>query len=114
MAWPEESGRKVGSTWYLQWQSDAEASFRARKKDGFLWNILFTVKSVVYGYVVFNVLRFLKRKVPRLLGYGPLRRDPNIQKFRRVVMSSPMLQLSLKAFVNFLKIVFLSSLYCVG
>ncbi|CAM8925447.1 unnamed protein product [Rhodiola kirilowii] len=84
MAWPEELGRKVGSTWYLQWQSDAEASFRSRKKKGLLWNFLFIVKSMVYGYVVFHVLRSLRRKVPRLLGYGPLRRDPNIRKFRRV------------------------------
>uniref|UniRef100_A0A7N0VGV2 AAA+ ATPase domain-containing protein n=1 Tax=Kalanchoe fedtschenkoi TaxID=63787 RepID=A0A7N0VGV2_KALFE len=84
MAWPEEIGRKVGSTWYLQWQSDAEASFRSRQKEGFLWHVLFIAKSIVYGYVLFHVLRFLKRKVPRLLGYGPLRRDPNFRKLRRV------------------------------
>ncbi|KAF3606914.1 hypothetical protein DY000_02051504 [Brassica cretica] len=51
MAWPEEIEQSVGTTWYLQWQSEAEMNFR---------------------------------KIPRVLGYGPFRRDPNVRKFWRV------------------------------
>ncbi|OVA16817.1 Peptidase M41 [Macleaya cordata] len=84
MAWPEEAGQAVGSTWYLQWQSEAEMSFKSRKRDDIRWFLWFFIRSAIYGYVLFNVLRFMKRKVPRLLGFGPLRRDPNLRKLRRV------------------------------
>lgn len=84
MAWPEEVGQTVGSTWYLKWQSEAEMNFKSRKTDGIRWFFWFFIRSIAYGYVLFHVLRFMKRKVPRLLGYGPFRRNPNMRKLRRV------------------------------
>ncbi|KAI3991255.1 hypothetical protein MKX01_022476 [Papaver californicum] len=84
MAWPEEAFQTVGSTWYLEWQSTADISFRTRKKDGIRWYLLFYIKSAVYAFVLFNVLRLVKKKAPRLLGFGPIRRDPNKEKLRRV------------------------------
>ncbi|XP_047319019.1 probable inactive ATP-dependent zinc metalloprotease FTSHI 5, chloroplastic [Impatiens glandulifera] len=85
MAWPEYINQTVGSTWYLKWQSEAEMSFRSRKTDDFKWFIWFVVRSAIYGYIVLNVIRFMRRKIPRLLGYGPLRsKDPNFKKLDRV------------------------------
>ncbi|XP_073117232.1 probable inactive ATP-dependent zinc metalloprotease FTSHI 5, chloroplastic isoform X2 [Elaeis guineensis] len=84
MAWPEEVYQAVGTTWYLKWQSEAEMNHNARKKDSFRWYLGFLMRSTIFGFVLFNVLVFLKRKIPRLLGYGPLRRDPNLRKLRRV------------------------------
>ncbi|KAI3453265.1 hypothetical protein Pfo_009928 [Paulownia fortunei] len=84
MAWPEYSDVSVGSTWYLKWQSEAETNFKSRKADEFQWYFWFLVRTAIYGYVLFHVFRFMKRKVPRVLGFGPLRRDPNLRKLRRV------------------------------
>ncbi|XP_030511571.1 probable inactive ATP-dependent zinc metalloprotease FTSHI 5, chloroplastic [Rhodamnia argentea] len=84
MAWPEEIDQTVGSTWYLKWQSEAEMNFKSRKTDDLQWFLWFLIRSAAYGYILYNVFRFLKRKAPRLLGYGPLRRNPNVRKFRRV------------------------------
>ncbi|XP_012839642.1 PREDICTED: uncharacterized protein LOC105960020 [Erythranthe guttata] len=84
MAWPEYSDVSVGSTWYLKWQSEAETNFIKRKRDGFQWYFWFGVRTGIYGYVLYHVFRFMKRKVPRALGFGPLRRDPNFRKLRRV------------------------------
>ncbi|XP_052203783.1 probable inactive ATP-dependent zinc metalloprotease FTSHI 5, chloroplastic isoform X2 [Diospyros lotus] len=84
MAWPEFTDQTVASTWYLKWQSEAEMRFKSRKKDNFRWFLWFFIRSVIYGYLLFNLFRFMKRKVPRLLGYGPIRRYPNLRKLRRV------------------------------
>ncbi|KAK1292649.1 hypothetical protein QJS10_CPB17g01142 [Acorus calamus] len=84
MAWPEELDQFVGSTWYLQWQSEAEINFKARKSDKIQWYFWFIIRSVIYGYVFFNVFRFMKRKLPRLLGFGPFRRNPNLKKLLRL------------------------------
>ncbi|KAK6915313.1 ATPase, AAA-type, core [Dillenia turbinata] len=84
MAWPEEVDQSVGSTWYLKWQSEAEMSFKSRKTDDIQWYIKFLIRSIIYGSVLFYMFHFLKRKVPRFFGYGPLRRDPNWRKLKRV------------------------------
>ncbi|KAK9136718.1 hypothetical protein Sjap_007312 [Stephania japonica] len=84
MAWPEEADQTVGVTWYLKWQSEAEMNFKSRQTDDFQWFLWFSIRSMLYGYLLFNIFRFMKRKVPSLLGYGPLRRDPNLRKLRRV------------------------------
>ncbi|GLT78028.1 hypothetical protein SLA2020_495780 [Shorea laevis] len=84
MAWPEEINQTVGSTWYLKWQSEAEMNFKSRKTDDTKWFLWFFVRTIIYGFVLFHVIQFMKRKIPRLLGYGPLRRDPNLWKLRRV------------------------------
>lgn len=84
MAWPEETYQAVDSNWYLKWQSEAELSYKARKKNAFTWFWWFFIQCSIYGFVLFNAMRYLKRNVPRLLGYGPLRRDPNIRKFQRL------------------------------
>ncbi|KAK2972761.1 hypothetical protein RJ640_019409 [Escallonia rubra] len=84
MAWPEYIDQSVGSTWYLKWQSEAEMRFRSRNTDQFRWYFWFFIRTIIYGYVLFNVFLFLKRKIPRVLGFGPIRRDPNFRKLRRV------------------------------
>ncbi|XP_027096823.1 probable inactive ATP-dependent zinc metalloprotease FTSHI 5, chloroplastic isoform X1 [Coffea arabica] len=84
MAWPEYVDQSVGSTWYLKWQSEAEMNFRSRKTDGLQWYLWFLLRSVIYGFVLLHVFRFMRRKIPGLLGYGPLRRDPNLRKLQRV------------------------------
>lgn len=86
MAWPEEIDQTVGSTWYLKWQSEAEISFKSRKTDDTQWFLWFFIRTIIYGFVLFHVIRFMKRKIPSLLGYGPLRRDPNLWKLQRVVV----------------------------
>lgn len=85
MAWPEEVSQAVESTWFLKWQSEAELNYRARKRDNFNWHLWFIIRCSVFGFILFNVIKFLKRKLPSLLGYGPLRRDPNLRKLRRLV-----------------------------
>lgn len=84
MAWPEEIDDTVSSGWYLKWQSEMDTSFKSRNKDGTLWYLWFLIRSALYGYVLYHVFRFLKKKVPRLLGFGPYRRDPNLRKLRRL------------------------------
>lgn len=87
MAWPEEVDQFVGSTWYLKWQSEAEINFKSHKTNSLWWYIGFLFRSLLFGFVVFHVLRFM-RKIPRALGYGPFRKDPNLRKLRRVVSST--------------------------
>lgn len=84
MAWPEEIYQAVDSTWYLKWQSEAERSYIARKQDGIMWYFWFLIRSFIYGYILYHVFQFMKKRVPSLLGYGPIRRDPNLMKLRRV------------------------------
>ncbi|XP_050142890.1 probable inactive ATP-dependent zinc metalloprotease FTSHI 5, chloroplastic [Malus sylvestris] len=84
MAWPEEIDQAVDSTWYLKWQSEAEMNHKSRRTDDIQWYFWFLVRSAIYGYVLFHLFRFMKRKIPRFLGYGPLRRDPNMRKLQRV------------------------------
>lgn len=86
MAWPEEVYQTVDSTWYLKWQSESERRFKSRKKDDMQWLLWFIIRSIIYGYVLFHAILFMKRKIPGLLGYGPLRsRNPDLWKLRRVV-----------------------------
>ncbi|XP_062002675.1 probable inactive ATP-dependent zinc metalloprotease FTSHI 5, chloroplastic [Rosa rugosa] len=84
MAWPEEIDQAVDSTWYLKWQSEAETNYKSRKTDDIQWYIWFLIRTVAYGYIVFHVFGFLKREVPTVLGYGPIRTDPNWDKLKRV------------------------------
>lgn len=52
------------------------------------------IRTYIYGYVLFHVLRFLKKKIPTIPGvylylwmfFGPLRRSPNYRKLRRLVL----------------------------
>lgn len=85
MAWPEEAYQTVGATWYLEWQSKAELNHRSRKTGSIRWYFWFLMRSAIFGFLLFHVFRFSKKNIPRFLGYGPLRRDPNLRKFRRVV-----------------------------
>lgn len=87
MAWPEETGQSVASTWYLKWQSEVEIRFKSRETDEIDWYFfLFIVRTAIYGYILFHVFCFMKRKAPKLLGFGPLRRNPNLRKLQRVVL----------------------------
>ncbi|CAA0833428.1 FtsH extracellular protease family [Striga hermonthica] len=87
MAWPEYSHVSIGPSWYLNWQYEAETSFTSRKKDVFLWHLWFLVKTAIYGYVMYHVFRFMRRKVPRVLGAlgsGNSRRDSILRMLWRV------------------------------
>ncbi|XP_043689057.1 probable inactive ATP-dependent zinc metalloprotease FTSHI 5, chloroplastic [Telopea speciosissima] len=84
MGWPEEITQTVDSTWYLKWQSQAEINFKSRKTDDIQWFLWFFIGSIIYGYVLFTIICFIKRKIPRLLGFGPFRKNPNMRKLRRV------------------------------
>lgn len=70
----------------MDWLTVADMNFRSRNSLNFIWYLGFAVKTVIYGYVLLHIFRFLKRKIPRLLGFGPLRRDPNMRKLRRLVI----------------------------
>lgn len=70
----------------MDWLTVADMNFRSRNSLDFVWYLGFTVRTVIYGYVLLHVFRFMKRKIPRLLGFGPLRRDPNMRKLRRLVI----------------------------
>ncbi|KAL8520650.1 hypothetical protein ACS0TY_011260 [Phlomoides rotata] len=84
MAYPEYSDTSIGSNWYLKWQSEAGTNFRTRNTEEFKWYFGFLVRAAIYGYILFHVFMYMKRKVPRALGFGPLRKDPNFRKLRRV------------------------------
>ncbi|WVY97846.1 hypothetical protein V8G54_029997 [Vigna mungo] len=88
MAWPEEIYQTVDTTWYLKWQSEAESNFKSRQStdedEETSWSFWFFVRASIYGFVLFHVVKFMRRKLPRLLGFGPFRRDPNRRKLRRV------------------------------
>lgn len=90
MAWPKYLDQNVGTTWYLKWQSEAERNFNSRLPDqgtiSFGWFLWFLIRTAIYVYTVYHVLHFMKRKLSGPLGYGPMRRDPNLQKLRRVVI----------------------------
>lgn len=70
----------------MDWLTVADMNFRSRNSLDFIWYLGFAVRTVIYGYVLLHIFRFMKRKIPRLLGYGPLRRDPNMRKLRRLVI----------------------------
>lgn len=86
MAWPEY-GEVTSSSWYLKWQSQVVMDLRLEDINGWQWYLLSLVRAVLYVYVLYHVFRYMKR-IPRLLGYGPIRRDPNLRKLRRVVFIS--------------------------
>ncbi|KAL4035333.1 hypothetical protein IC575_004017 [Cucumis melo] len=84
MAWPEEIDQTVDSTWYLKYQSEAELGLRSRKSDDFTWFLWFMIRSAIYGYIWFHIFSFMRKKIPRILGYGPVRRNPNVRMLGRV------------------------------
>lgn len=79
-------GGEVDSMWYMQWQLSAETNFKSRHTDGDVWwFVLLFLRAAIPGFVLFHVFKFMRRKIPRLLGYGPVRKNPNRRKFWRVV-----------------------------
>ncbi|CAH9137379.1 unnamed protein product [Cuscuta epithymum] len=84
MAWPEYSDQNASSSWYLKWQAEAEMNFRSRKQDGLMWYMRILIRTVIYGYVLYHIVSFMRREISRVLGFGPIRRDPNFKKLRRV------------------------------
>ncbi|PPD87852.1 hypothetical protein GOBAR_DD15213 [Gossypium barbadense] len=74
MAWPEEIGQTVASTWYLKWQSEAEMNFKSRKTDDFKCVFMsansYDAVSVEKGYFNYR-LRRIKRK--KKAGIDPIR-----------------------------------------
>lgn len=89
MAYPEYSDMSIGSNWYLKWQSEAGTNFRTRNTEEFKWYFWFLVRAAIYGYILFHIFQYMKKKVPRVLGFGPLRKDPNFRKLRKVVNFCP-------------------------
>lgn len=90
MAWPERAEDSASSSWYLKCQAITEMRFNKRKTDGFWWYIWFLIRAVIFGYALHYVVWFMTRKIPRILGFGHLRRDPNFKKLRRVVQLHPL------------------------
>ncbi|XP_021772711.1 probable inactive ATP-dependent zinc metalloprotease FTSHI 5, chloroplastic [Chenopodium quinoa] len=84
MAWPEEYDETIGSTWYLELQSEAEYSFKSRKSNTLRYYFFFLIRSAIYGFVLYHTFQFMRKKLPRILGYGPYRRDPNFRKLGRL------------------------------
>lgn len=82
---PSEIGRSFSASWYLKWRYEVEMEFESRKTDGILWFLWFLIRSTMYGFVLFNVFQLMRRKIPKLLGYGPLLKDPKVQKWRKLV-----------------------------
>ncbi|XP_022719027.1 probable inactive ATP-dependent zinc metalloprotease FTSHI 5, chloroplastic [Durio zibethinus] len=83
MTWPTEIAQTI-STWYIRWQAEAEMNLYYRKTDDSKWFLWFLIGSTIYGFILYHAFRFLRRKVPKVLGYGPIRKDPNMRKLRRV------------------------------
>lgn len=83
MAWPEEE--TMNTPWYLNWQLNAEARVQSRRADGdFRWIMLFIARAAISGFVLINVFQFMRRKIPRLLGYGPIQKNPNRRKLEQM------------------------------
>ncbi|XP_073223219.1 probable inactive ATP-dependent zinc metalloprotease FTSHI 5, chloroplastic isoform X2 [Cicer arietinum] len=83
---PEEG--TVGNSWYL-WQLNVEARVQSRQADGDIqwFALLFAraaISGFISGFVLFRVFKLLRKKVSRLIGYGPLRKSPNKRKLWRV------------------------------
>nr|QKY65106.1 AAA-type ATPase family protein [Passiflora pittieri] len=92
MKWREKIKQTASLTWFSKWYSEAKMRLKFSKSGhGTQWFLSFVIRTVIYGYIVFHMFQFLKRKVPRLHGYGPLVRDPSLLKLQRV-----------KAFLKFL------------
>jgi len=84
MGWSEEE--TMDTPWYLNWQLNTEARVQSRRADDhFRWIMLFIARAAISGFVLINVFQFMRRKIPRLLGYGPMRKNPNRRKLERVV-----------------------------
>ncbi|KAJ9549345.1 hypothetical protein OSB04_021888 [Centaurea solstitialis] len=70
---------------YLNWKSEADSDIKTRIEDSdFNWYFVFGVRAIIYGYVVFNIFQFLKRKIKKLPGIRPIRKDPNMRKLQRL------------------------------
>ncbi|CAN0889925.1 Probable inactive ATP-dependent zinc metalloprotease FTSHI 5, chloroplastic [Linum grandiflorum] len=85
MAWPEETDQSVGSSWYLGWLTKAQRRYKYRNRGNRLLSLSwFCFRIVICGYILLLVPLLVRRKVPKLLGFGPILRDPVFWKFRRV------------------------------
>ncbi|KAI5398282.1 probable inactive ATP-dependent zinc metalloprotease FTSHI 5, chloroplastic [Lathyrus oleraceus] len=85
MACPEEG--TMDTTGFLKWQVKAETRTNARRTQSEIqWIVLFITRTAISGFVLFHVFKFMRRKIPRLLGYGPVsvRNNPNRRKLGRV------------------------------
>lgn len=86
MACPEEG--TMDTTLFLKWQVRAETRTNTRRTQSEIqWIVLFITRTAISGFVLFHVFKFMRRKIPRLLGYGPVsvRKNPNRRKLGRVV-----------------------------
>lgn len=84
MAWLNYADQSFNWTvWYSKWQYDMEMSFNSRNVVNVFWYLWFVIRIVVCGQVVFHVIPFLKRKIPRVLGIA-YERDPNLRKLQKV------------------------------
>ncbi|KAL5068596.1 hypothetical protein RYX36_019483 [Vicia faba] len=84
MAWPEEEPI-MDTPWFLKWQLSTETRTNTRKAESEIqWTMLFISRTAISGFVLFHMFKFLKRKTPKLLGYGPVRKNPNRRKLGRV------------------------------
>ncbi|KAM7484822.1 hypothetical protein LguiA_000831 [Lonicera macranthoides] len=87
MAWPKYMDQSGASTWYLKWQVEVDESFRSRNDSlGFKWFLWFFLRGYIYLNVVSTIFTFVRRNIPELPGYGPLRENPSSWKSKRVLI----------------------------
>ncbi|KVH95811.1 AAA+ ATPase domain-containing protein [Cynara cardunculus var. scolymus] len=71
---------------YLNWKSEADNSIKVKIEESeFNWYFVFVVRAIIYGYVVYNIFHFMKRKIKKLpTVIRPKRRDPNMRKLQKL------------------------------
>ncbi|CAH1414735.1 unnamed protein product [Lactuca virosa] len=69
---------------FLNWKIKAEREVKSQNEGGeFNWYFLFAVRTFIYGYILYQIFRFIKRKTPKI-GFWPKRKSVNMQKLRRL------------------------------
>ena len=67
------------------WKSEVDLIIEAQKEDeetGWYWS--FAVRAAIYGYILFRIFQFLKRRKPKI-SFWPKRKNINMRKLQRLV-----------------------------
>ncbi|KAI3698633.1 hypothetical protein L2E82_42328 [Cichorium intybus] len=70
---------------FLNWISEANREIRYLTEDDedSNWYLFFFVRAAVYGYILFQIFQFIKRKTPKIRIW-PKRKNMNMRKLRRL------------------------------
>lgn len=70
---------------YLNWKLEEDKKIKIEVEDSMVnWYFLFVVRAIIYGYIVSKIFHFMKKKIKKLPGVRPIRRDPNMRKLQRL------------------------------